>query len=55
MADPLSVLGGISAGGHLVVAIIKTIRDISDIYENFKMHPATSFESRMDSPQSKRS
>ncbi|KAI1357310.1 ankyrin repeat-containing domain protein [Xylaria arbuscula] len=39
MADPLSILGGISAGGHLLGAIVKTITAISTLCENFRDAP----------------
>lgn len=39
MADPVSILGGISAGGHLLGAILKTITAISTLCENFRDAP----------------
>ncbi|GAW20379.1 hypothetical protein ANO14919_098850 [Xylariales sp. No.14919] len=39
MADPLSILGGLSAGGQVLGAIVKTIAAISTLCENFRDAP----------------
>ncbi|KAJ8129590.1 hypothetical protein O1611_g4044 [Lasiodiplodia mahajangana] len=39
MIDPLSILGGLSAGGQLLGAVVKTIAAISTLCENFQHAP----------------